>query len=122
MMHEKLPPPTEVLINFRLPRSNTHKNIWHNNTPRFQYFISLKHREDGKWDNITTILDNYKVVQIWPKQTVTCLHTIGHIWTALYIWEWEWMEMAQNRVFEFRDFISSVPIWKKNILERVLKK
>ena len=28
----------------------------------------------------------YKVVQIWPGQTVTCLHTNspGHIWTALY--------------------------------------
>jgi uncharacterized membrane protein len=29
----------------------------------------------------------YKVVQIWPGQTVTCSHTIspGHIWTTLYI-------------------------------------
>ena len=28
----------------------------------------------------------YKVVQIWPGQTVTSLHTIspGHIWTTLY--------------------------------------
>jgi hypothetical protein len=28
----------------------------------------------------------YKVVQIWPEQTGTCLHTIspGHIWTTLY--------------------------------------
>jgi hypothetical protein len=28
----------------------------------------------------------YKVVQIWPGQTVTCLHTIspGHILTTLY--------------------------------------
>jgi hypothetical protein len=28
----------------------------------------------------------YKVVQIWPEQTVTCLHTNshGHIWTTLY--------------------------------------
>jgi hypothetical protein len=27
----------------------------------------------------------YKVVQIWPGQTVTCLHTIspGRIWTTL---------------------------------------
>jgi hypothetical protein len=27
----------------------------------------------------------YKVVQIWPGQTVTCLHTNspGHIWTTL---------------------------------------
>ena len=29
----------------------------------------------------------YKVVQIWPGQTVTCLHTYspGHIWTTLYV-------------------------------------
>ena len=29
----------------------------------------------------------YKVVQIWPGQTVTCLHKIspGHIWTTLYL-------------------------------------
>ena len=29
---------------------------------------------------------SYKVVQIWPGQTVTCLHTNrpGHIWTTLY--------------------------------------
>jgi hypothetical protein len=31
----------------------------------------------------------YKVVRIWPGQTVTCLHTIspGHIWTTLYIYD-----------------------------------
>ena len=30
---------------------------------------------------------NYKVVQIWPGQTVTCLHTNSpsHIWTTLYM-------------------------------------
>jgi hypothetical protein len=30
----------------------------------------------------------YKVVQIWPGQTVTCLHTNspGHIWTTLYMY------------------------------------
>ena len=29
----------------------------------------------------------YKVVQIWPEQTMTCLHTNspGHIWTTLYL-------------------------------------
>ena len=34
----------------------------------------------------THVLSKYKVVQIWPGQTVTCLHTIspGHIWTTLY--------------------------------------
>jgi hypothetical protein len=31
-------------------------------------------------------LMEYKVVQIWPGQTVTCWHTNrpGHIWTTLY--------------------------------------
>jgi hypothetical protein len=34
------------------------------------------------------LIDNYKVVQIWPGQTVTCLHTNSpsHIWTTLYFW------------------------------------
>jgi hypothetical protein len=37
--------------------------------------------------NTTKRVNVYKVVQIWPGQTVTCLHTIspGHIWTTLYI-------------------------------------
>jgi hypothetical protein len=32
------------------------------------------------------VIRKYKVVQIWPGQTVTCLHTNspGHIWTTLY--------------------------------------
>ena len=36
---------------------------------------------------IITETTKYKVVQIWPGQTVTCIHTIspGHIWTTLYI-------------------------------------
>jgi hypothetical protein len=41
--------------------------------------------EDGlKWTSRKSI---YKVVQIWPGQTVTCLHTNspGHIWTTLYL-------------------------------------
>ena len=31
---------------------------------------------------------NYKVVQIWPGQTVTCLHANhpGHIWNTLYMY------------------------------------
>jgi hypothetical protein len=33
----------------------------------------------------------FKVVQIWPGQTVTCLHTnrSGHIWTTLYWWGYQ---------------------------------
>jgi hypothetical protein len=39
----------------------------------------------------------YKVVQIWPGQTVTCLHTNnpGHIWTTLYIYYWYWQQLKQ---------------------------
>ena len=38
------------------------------------------HGEEIKWKI-------YKVVQIWPGQTVSCLHTNrpGHIWTTLYL-------------------------------------
>jgi hypothetical protein len=34
-----------------------------------------------------SMYSTYKVVQIWPGQTVTCLHTNrpGHIWTTLYM-------------------------------------
>ena len=37
-------------------------------------------------DYVLPKLCMYKVVQIWPGQTVTCLHTNrpGHIWTTLY--------------------------------------
>jgi hypothetical protein len=33
-------------------------------------------------------ISRYKVVQIWPGQTLTSLHTNspGHIWTTLYFW------------------------------------
>jgi hypothetical protein len=44
----------------------------------------------------------YKVVQIWPGQTVTCLHTIspGHIWTTLYIQHtrFNWNLISTERV------------------------
>jgi hypothetical protein len=39
----------------------------------------------------------YKVVQIWPGQTVTCLHTSspGHIWTTLYtLWLKWWVSQG----------------------------
>jgi hypothetical protein len=38
------------------------------------------------YKTIKHITSKYKVVQIWPGQTVTCLHTNspGHIWTTLY--------------------------------------
>jgi hypothetical protein len=47
---------------------------------RFWNHIQTKHWRTHMCSSI------YKVVQIWPGQTVTCLHTIspGHIWTTLY--------------------------------------
>jgi hypothetical protein len=38
----------------------------------------------------------YKMVQIWPGQTVTCLHTNspGHIWTALYVVYWPQLHVS----------------------------
>ena len=49
----------------------------------------------------------YKVVQIWPGQTVTCLHTNspGHIWTTLYIkhssYTWWWYVQVEIRSKQF---------------------
>jgi hypothetical protein len=36
--------------------------------------------------SVIACVSQYKVVQIWPGQTVTCLHTNrpGYIWTTLY--------------------------------------
>jgi hypothetical protein len=54
------------------------KYCWvHSNTPPTPY----THVSGITWARL------YKVVQIWPGQTVTCLHTNspGHIWTTLYI-------------------------------------
>jgi hypothetical protein len=41
----------------------------------------------NKLQSILEDRQKYRVVQIWPGQTVTSLHTIspGHIWTTLYI-------------------------------------
>jgi hypothetical protein len=43
-----------------------------------QTFHNLNDQQNIMW---------YKVVQIWPGQTVTCLHTNrpGHIWTTVYM-------------------------------------
>jgi hypothetical protein len=54
-----------------------------------RYLSVLQHTSQiGKQVYLNSIssLSICKVVQIWPGQTVTCLHTIspGHIWTTLY--------------------------------------
>jgi hypothetical protein len=43
----------------------------------------------------------YKVVQIWPGQTVTSLHTIspGHIWTTLYIKKNPWRPKIWQQLY-----------------------
>jgi hypothetical protein len=45
----------------------------------------------------------YKVVQIWPGQTVTCLHTNspGHIWAILYLKNLLCTLMLGNSVWHF---------------------
>jgi hypothetical protein len=59
--------------------------------PRFCYHKTdrlLSLDQSIKIDEMpSTTKRKYKVVQIWPGQTVTCLHTNspGHIWTTLYI-------------------------------------
>jgi hypothetical protein len=37
----------------------------------------------------TKLKEDVQGVQIWPGETVTCLHTnsSGHIWTTLYLWQ-----------------------------------
>jgi hypothetical protein len=47
----------------------------------------LSHWKISKTPSRTYAPVTYKVVQIWPGHTVTCLHTNspGHIWTTLHI-------------------------------------
>jgi hypothetical protein len=44
-------------------------------------------RQEWLREGASVLRYTYKVVQIWPEQTMTCLHTNspGHIWTTLYI-------------------------------------
>jgi hypothetical protein len=53
----------------------------------------------------------YKVVQIWPGQTVTGLHTNspGHIWTTLYMYHYGIGADVLN-VQEFLKIVGFVPI------------
>jgi hypothetical protein len=50
----------------------------------------------------STTVAKYKVVQIWPGQTVTCLHTNspGHIWTTLYVTEKDCRASTRNNFFD----------------------
>ena len=68
-----------------------------NNIPTQHHISDLTWRHLLRWNLETTlklalcvniISYIYKVVQIWPGQSVTCLHTNshGHIWTTLYYW------------------------------------
>jgi hypothetical protein len=52
----------------------------------FDILLSLRHTY---WSMERMYIFMYKVVKIWPEQTVTCLHTNSpsHIWTTLYIKE-----------------------------------
>ena len=61
-------------------------------------FLSPLTRNSNCTDLKKTVL-NYKVVQLWPGQPVTCLHTIscGHIWTTLY-YAYEGIEETRDKV------------------------
>jgi hypothetical protein len=50
-------------------------------------FMYYSHRVFWRRNPPATPSGKYKVVQIWPGQSVTCLHTNspGHIWTTLYM-------------------------------------
>jgi hypothetical protein len=78
----------QILIFTFLKSKPEDKRILHRLIATFRLFHRLKrfvtHRHVPFWSPDMTI---YKVVQIWPRQTVTCLHTNrpGHIWTTLYI-------------------------------------
>ena len=82
----------QILIFTFLNSKPEDKRILHRLIATFRLFHPLKrfvtHRHvpfcPAFWSPDMTI---YKVVQIWPRQTVTCLHTNrpGHIWTTCYI-------------------------------------
>jgi hypothetical protein len=58
-------------------RSHTQKFVIFTTFPQQQWFR----------ERTSVLRYTYKVVKIWPGQTVTCLHTNspGHIWTTLYM-------------------------------------
>jgi hypothetical protein len=49
-----------------------------------------------EWERLRE--ETYRVVQIWPGQTVTCLHTNspGHIWTTLYMPRF-WLQESESK-------------------------
>ena len=60
---------------------------------------------------VATSHAKYKVVQIWPGQTVTCLHTNspGHIWTTLYL-------CCFQEVHIFQDLCHLTPLYWRDFL------
>ena len=80
--------------------------------------IVCERNEECSSGNIHTLLVcmyvcMYKVVQIWPGQTVTCLHTNrpGHIWTTLYVCKYVCMfhrHRLGTRTHSCREMFASV--------------
>jgi hypothetical protein len=64
-------------------REHTGTNFWNKQPNWCSVPTQGKEIDFPKYSDIT----KYKVVQIWPGQTVSCLHTIspGHIWTTVYM-------------------------------------
>jgi hypothetical protein len=82
---------------------------------RFQYHslithISCRYQTEAKM---------YKVVQIWPGQTVTCWHTNnpGHIWTTLYFIRFLccWFELKNYYLPVSCIFFDNLPKIRQNL-------
>jgi hypothetical protein len=79
---------------YRWPTYGIHLTLWKSNcliVSCVDVHVRVQ-RRGSSWKAVTwpcrwTGTWKCKVVQIWPGQTVTCLHTIspGHIWTTLYV-------------------------------------
>jgi hypothetical protein len=84
----------------------------HTHTHHSRQGTSFQHFYYYTWPSLYTYIQwMYKVIQIWPGQTMTCLHTIspGHIWTTLYFGQivikvlvfcdltpWRWLFWAET--------------------------
>jgi hypothetical protein len=66
-----------ITITRTYARAHTHNQICH----IYRFSMATMVRKSA-----SVLRHIYKVVQMWPGQTVTCLHTNspGHIWTTLY--------------------------------------
>jgi hypothetical protein len=64
----------------------------------------------------------YKGVQIWPGQTVTCLHTNrpGHIWTSLYMIHIQFLFHEERSAFALETPVGYVTEQQSSITRNIL--